>query len=331
MKKKIVILTCTEDLHTESVVNILKEKYFIEPIILEREFYGESWTISGSIINGEPKSIIEYNNKSYSIDELGAFWNRRNFTTETTKKDSSSINSYIASQCSMHVNGLFRYISNIIPTMNKPLANANATSKFYQNTVALKNELKVPPSFFGGSPDLAFDFINSIDQNDTISIKPIESTHLKMDDGNTYAHYNSIFEKRPRNQLDSLSDCPVILQKFIEKKMEFRVTVVGQEIFTASIDTSKASREAKVDWRHYDWANTPYRTCTLPKIICDKILGLMNDLNLVFGAIDLILDQEDQFHFLEVNPQGQWLWVEDLTELKISECISDWLFQHSRN
>ncbi len=48
---------------------------------------------------------------------------------------------------------------------------------------------------------------------------------------------------------------------------------------------------------------------------------------LVFGAFDLVLDHSGEIWFLEVNPQGQWLWVEDLTGMPITSAVADWLSQ----
>jgi len=50
-------------------------------------------------------------------------------------------------------------------------------------------------------------------------------------------------------------------------------------------------------------------------------------LGLCFGAIDLIVTPDDDHVFLEVNPNGQWLWIEELTGLPISHAIADLLME----
>lgn len=44
-------------------------------------------------------------------------------------------------------------------------------------------------------------------------------------------------------------------------------------------------------------------------------------LNLQFAAIDFVLDVENRYWFLEINPNGQWVWIEHLVELPISKEI----------
>jgi hypothetical protein len=55
------------------------------------------------------------------------------------------------------------------------------------------------------------------------------------------------------------------------------------------------------------------------------LITLTRELGLSFAAIDLVLNQEGKYFFLEVNPSGQWLWVEDKTGLPISDAVADWL------
>ena len=50
---------------------------------------------------------------------------------------------------------------------------------------------------------------------------------------------------------------------------------------------------------------------------------MMEDFNLIFGAFDFIVTPEDKWVFLEVNPNGQWLWLEQSLNLDISKKILD--------
>jgi glutathione synthase/RimK-type ligase-like ATP-grasp enzyme len=46
----------------------------------------------------------------------------------------------------------------------------------------------------------------------------------------------------------------------------------------------------------------------------------MNSLNLKFGGIDLIFC-DGKYYFIEVNPTGEWGWLETVAGLKISDEI----------
>jgi glutathione synthase/RimK-type ligase-like ATP-grasp enzyme len=318
-----IALTCDNDYHTLAVAK-KSETQGLPLIILERENYGIQWLLTS--VQKKTGTIIYLENKNITISnkEIGAIWNRRDFIADNRDYKSEE-EKYISIQTAIHVNGIFKYLENKVPSMNKPSANAYASSKFLQNSIASRTELLIPESYFGGSPLIADEFIKSIPIEEKLSIKPLESIHLKSNDGNTYAHYNSIFKRRSSNDLKSLSECPVILQKFIDKDFELRVTVVGENIYPAEIHTANASEEAKIDWRHYDWANTPYYASNLPEYINKSLLYIMSELGLSYGAFDLIKSKSGDYFFLEVNSQGQWLWIEDLTDLAITDGIVKWL------
>lgn len=68
-----------------------------------------------------------------------------------------------------------------------------------------------------------------------------------------------------------------------------------------------------------------HREAMLPPNVEKQLLGLMKVLDLQFGAIDLIRTPNDEYIFLEINPNGQWLWIEDQLGLAVSRAIAEWL------
>jgi glutathione synthase/RimK-type ligase-like ATP-grasp enzyme len=63
----------------------------------------------------------------------------------------------------------------------------------------------------------------------------------------------------------------------------------------------------------------------LPAAIEEKCVALTQRLGLRFGCIDMIVTPEDKYVFLEINPNGQWRWVQELTGMPIAEAIADLL------
>lgn len=66
----------------------------------------------------------------------------------------------------------------------------------------------------------------------------------------------------------------------------------------------------------------PHTIIDLPAALRDALHALMRRLNLEFGCIDIIEGQDDKYYFLEVNPNGQWLWIEQLTGAPISASLA---------
>jgi glutathione synthase/RimK-type ligase-like ATP-grasp enzyme len=117
---------------------------------------------------------------------------------------------------------------------------------------------------------------------------------------------------------------PAIYQELIEKRSDVRVTYVGGRLFVAEID-SQTDDAAKLDWRRTQNPNLPHRRAELPANVCENLLQLLVRLRLEYGAIDLIRTLDDEYVFLEINPNGQWQWLDDMLEMGITDSIVGWL------
>ena len=96
-------------------------------------------------------------------------------------------------------------------------------------------------------------------------------------------------------------------------------------IHTAEIN-SQSSEKTKDDWRNYDdFDKTLYKKAILPKDIKEKLMKIMDNLDLKFGCVDLILTPQDEYFFLEVNPNGRWWWIQQLTGMNIAKDIATYL------
>src|SRR5207249_969990 len=117
-------------------------------------------------------------------------------------------------------------------------------------------------------------------------------------------------------------------QSYVPKHVELRITVVGQLVFAAEIH-SQESNHTRYDWRQYDFYETPYFVHKLPSAVASRCVQLVERLGLCYGAIDMILTPDERYVFLEINPNGQYLWVEEATGLPISEAICNLLMDGS--
>jgi len=129
-------------------------------------------------------------------------------------------------------------------------------------------------------------------------------------------------ERRDLANFRGLALAPMILQEYVPKRAELRVTVVGDRIFAALID-SQASRRTRHDWRHYDFDATAYSAHELPASVAAACRRLLAYFGLRFGAIDLVLTPNGDYVFLELNPVGQWAFIEDLTGMPIAAALAE--------
>lgn len=206
--------------------------------------------------------------------------------------------------------------------MSHPANVWRAELKPFQLHIAKQAGLHIPRTLITNEPSAireAFDFMGPI------VVKPCRSGYAVVN-GEERSIYTSQLLAEHLDFIDEARWSPAIYQEFVPKRFDIRATVVGTQIFAAAID-SQSDPAAAVDWRHTANPDLPHHTIELPRNVRDGLLDIMSRLGLTFGAIDLVQTPEGEFVFLEVNPNGQWLWIEDQLGLGISDAIAGWLAQ----
>jgi glutathione synthase/RimK-type ligase-like ATP-grasp enzyme len=117
--------------------------------------------------------------------------------------------------------------------------------------------------------------------------------------------------------LDMVSNCPVIFQEAIQKDFDLRITVVDDEAYAAKIVLEGCGDSENLDWRNYEGKRL-YSAYLLPLEVLNQCVAIVKALGLRFGCVDIGVSKEGDHVFFEVNPQGQWL----PSELKLCYDIS---------
>ena len=154
-------------------------------------------------------------------------------------------------------------------------------------------------------------------------VKMLSSFAVYDAEGREHVVFTNPVAPADLEDLEGLRLCPMTFQERVEKALELRATVVGRRVFTAAVD-SQASERAAHDWRRdgvglvEEWE--PYR---LPRAVERRLLRLMDSFGLNYGAADFILTPDGRHVFLEVNPAGEFFWLERRPGLPISAAIAD--------
>lgn len=149
-------------------------------------------------------------------------------------------------------------------------------------------------------------------------------------DGRQKTLGTSSVEANHLQDLDGLPGCPMIFQEEIPKRLELRVTIVGDRLFAAAVD-SQRSPKAKHDWRRDGMGLMDAWTAyDLPDTVAERLLRLVEALGLNYAAVDLILTPEGRYVFLEINPVGEFYWLERTPGFPISSALADVLLGRTR-
>jgi MvdC family ATP-grasp ribosomal peptide maturase len=119
-----------------------------------------------------------------------------------------------------------------------------------------------------------------------------------------------------------LRHSPMVFQERVPKSLELRVVYVAGKFFVGALDASRSAR-GQTDWRRAAPGECEWRRDDIPPELKTQLNTLMRDLQLVYGAIDIIRTPDGRHVFLEVNPGGEWGMLEHDLQLPISEAIAD--------
>lgn len=137
--------------------------------------------------------------------------------------------------------------------------------------------------------------------------------------------YTNLVTEEQMKGIESVKMCPSIFQEKVSKSYELRITVVGDKLFAAKID-SQGDEETRIDWRKKPILNdhaVRFSSYELPDGVTRKIFQFMEKMGLRFGCIDMIVTPNGKYVFLEINPNGQWYFVQLKTKMDIASAIVD--------
>ncbi|MCJ7515298.1 MAG: hypothetical protein MUO89_04950 [Dehalococcoidia bacterium] len=203
--------------------------------------------------------------------------------------------------------------------MSFPQNIARAERKPYQLSVASRLGFAVPLTVITNDSTSVIE----TSRGHQMVAKAVSSGYVAGPDGNR-AIFTNRLKSGDLQELEGLALAPVTFQELVAKVSDIRVTVVEGEVFAAEI-LSQGRQSSQIDWRATDDPNLPHREHHLSTATTDLCRELVNHLGLTFGAIDLALKQDGTYVFFEINPNGEWVWLEDLLGFPISDRIAQWL------
>lgn len=323
--KKILILAKETDESVKMVVKHLTEAV-VDFVILDTSKFPSEVGLSVSSDQDKYKGVLHLQDQSVSLDQIGVVWNRRIYKSEIDPLITDEAVAKWAQEESYYVIESFlstipreKWINPILPEEKIRF------NKIIQANIAKKIGFNVPPSVITNISSVAEQFYEL--EKGNLIIKPLKTGLFDATDKSQKILYTSkVPDKIFKAGLDKIKFCPVFFQRLIQKKVELRITVVGESVFACAID-SQVNNITSVDWRKQMFLpdylpHTPY---DLPKEISTKCVNLVKRLGLSFGAIDMIITPDDKYVFLEINHNGQWGWVEITTGLPIAKAIANLL------
>jgi glutathione synthase/RimK-type ligase-like ATP-grasp enzyme len=244
------------------------------------------------------------------LGSCGAVWWRRPQSPEVSARVTRSSHRLFAlNESAEALQGLWHALDAF--WMNDPAKDPVAQRKAFQLRVAQDVGLEIPATLITNCPGAARTFVAERGYEQVI-YKSFSATEQEWRE-------TRLLRPEELELLENVQYAPVIFQEYVPAHVDLRITIVGDEIFPAAIHSQDTSY--KVDFR-IDIQNARIEAASLPADVEARLRALMSRLGLVYGAVDMRRTPDGRHVFLEINPSGQWLFVEQISGQPITSALA---------
>ncbi len=314
MSSKILIVTIENDIHALAVAHELRKKKLADPYILAADRLSSHYRINWTMSQEYPSEIVLPDcEEAVQLRDIDLVWWRR--MPGAQKLDLDYKEEYIDL-----INNDWRgSLRGALETMHHgawvsyPSATERASNKLIQLQAANRCGFYVPDTIISNDPVKVRGFIKN--HSGRVIVKPVVGTK------------HSLLFTQPVSQerLDdeSIVSVPAIYQEMIPGNRHLRINCFGDDMFAFEIQTDD------LDWRSN--LNVPIKPVEIETTIENRIKATLNRLSLAMGVIDLKIKPDGETVWFEVNPQGQFLFLEGITGVPLLREFCNYLSKAARN
>jgi len=319
MPDTVLIVTNDHDEHADAVIQELNRRD-VPVFRFHPEDFPHACSVSLEIDGARIRGELSNADHRVTFDDICAAWYRRsrNLYMGPVSRTSEKLDDYVKAQSTATVVALCAGLDTL--WVSHPFRLRRGEVKALQLAEASRAGLKIPQTLISNDPARATAFVEALGETEC-AIKPLMAIGVTDEQGYRLPLTTTL---PAGHSLASLALAPTMLQPYVEKAFELRCVVIGERIFCAKLD-SQADEKSRIDWRGGDPAHELF---TLPDHVEASIHRLLAGFELNFASLDMIVTPDGEFVFLELNPNGQWLWLEHELGLPLVATMADLLTTH---
>jgi glutathione synthase/RimK-type ligase-like ATP-grasp enzyme len=316
MPDTVLIVTNDHDEHADAVVSELNKRD-VRVFRFHPADFPHACSASIQIQDGRIQGELRNADHRVDFDDICAAWYRRsrNLYMGGLSRTSEKLDDYVQTQSTATVVAVCASLETL--WVSHPFKLRRGEVKALQLAEASKAGLKIPRTLISNDPAQAATFVDALGDTEC-AIKPLIAVGVTDEQGYRLPLTTTL---PPGHSLESVALAPTMLQPYVDKAFELRCVVIGEKIFSAKMD-SQADEKSRIDWRGGD---PEHEIFALPEEVEASIHRLMDSFGLNFASLDMIVTPEGEYVFLELNPNGQWLWLELELGLPLVESMADLL------
>jgi glutathione synthase/RimK-type ligase-like ATP-grasp enzyme len=304
-----LIVSSLADPHACAVLAALSERG-TRAELLDLADYPVKLTFTLSYVNGERRLRLKRPAEG-DLDLMAVrsvWWRRpRAFVLPETLRDPTH-RRLALSEASTAFSGAYEAMNAM--WINPPARDAVASHKSYQLAVAQDLGLEIPSTVMTSDPEEAREFWRECDGD------VVYKQFIALPDA--WSETRRLGEAETKATDAAIRLAPVIFQRHVQAVADLRITIVGDEVFAAAADVRDLEYDVDVRLNR----NPRHIACKLPNEVTERLHAMMRRLGLVYGAIDMRLTEDGRYVFLEINPAGQFLYIEEATGQPITAAMA---------
>ena len=304
----ILIVSVRGDLHARAIQHAVVDSGYADVHLLECDRISGRETLSWRSAPEATATVLTADDQRISVEDLDVIWWRRVNADQEAAEHAGTDHerALVNHDCRGALSGMLatefhgEWISH-------PTATSRAADKIFQLAVAARAGFRIPRTLVSQSREEVLAFAREVGR---IIVKPVVGAPgplmftQYLDDTSTIADA-------------SFTTSPAIYQEYIEGERHVRLNCFGSDLQAALIETSA------LDWRPD--LNVPISPWGVPADLRARVAEVLDRLDLRMGIIDLKLTPEGEPVWLEVNPQGQFLFLEPLLGMPLAERFAEFL------
>lgn len=324
MPSTVLIITNDHDEHANAVIEELHNRD-VPVFRFHPEDFPNECSISIEIQDGRIEGELRSKHHRVVFSDIGAAWYRRsrNLFVQPPNNMAGDIDNYVKAQSTTTVSTLFESLDTF--WINQPLKLRRAEVKALQLAEASKAGLLTPLTLISNDPARATAFVEALGDAEC-AIKPLIAVGVSNEQGYRLPLTTTLPAGR---SLESVALAPNMFQPYIDKAFELRCVVMGDKLFCARLN-SQANETTRKDWRADSWESgeLQHEEFALPRHVEASIHRLVDSFGTNFASLDMIVTPDGEFVFLDLNPNGQWLWLEIELGMPLVASMADLLTTH---
>ncbi|MFD1657178.1 ATP-grasp ribosomal peptide maturase [Streptomyces caeni] len=308
----VLILTSEQDVTADMVVARLHE-WCVPVMRLDPADLPGKAVLSADYAHGDFDGHLSVNGHVLSMGGLRSVWVRRPGEPAAHAAHPSP---WLTAETRQALYGMLYSAST--RWMNHPRNAEQARYKPWQLRIAHLSGFAVPPTVVTTAPRLAQQFA---EEHREVVVK---SASGPPPGDPALALPTTLVD--PGADFSAVAAGPALLQRYIPKRADIRLTSVGTRLFAAR----KRASFGQIDGRYGDTGHS-WRSAGVPDRIAKSVHEYLALSGLAYAAFDFAEDEEGLWWFLECNQGGQFGFVELETGQPIAEAVARWLAQRTRD